>query len=84
MSLCDFNGNADMYGLGIRLGYYLQWFGIILASPLAPDEVPNARFALALFISATFQALIIQIVRRNLYIVEIYVVLLLTFGAYIR
>lgn len=72
-----------MYGLGIRLGYYLQWFGIILASPLVPDEVPNFRFALAHFMSATFLALIIQTPQRNLYSVEIYVILLLTFGAYI-
>lgn len=83
MELCNFDGNADMYGLGIRLGYYLQWYGGILASLLAPKEVSGARFALALFISATFLALIIQTAQRNLYIVEVYIILLLTFGAYI-
>lgn len=39
--------------------------------------------ALALFISATFLALVIQNVQRQLHVVEIYVILLLTFGAYI-
>jgi hypothetical protein len=72
-----------MYGLGIRLGYYLQWYGNIFASLLAPQEVPNARFALGLFISATFLALVINTVQDDLYAVEIYIILLLTFGAYL-
>lgn len=83
MALCAFAGNADMYGLGIRLGYYLQWYGGIFASLLAPEEVPNARFALGLFISATFLALVIQTVQNDLHAVEIYIILLLTFGAYL-
>jgi hypothetical protein len=83
MSFCKFAGNADMYGLGIRLGYYLQWYGGIFASLLAPEEVPGARFALGLFISATFLALVIQTVQHGLYEVEIYIILLLTFGAYL-
>jgi hypothetical protein len=72
-----------MYGLGIRLGYYLQWYGGILASLLAPQEVPNARFALGLFVGATFLALVIQSIRDDLYAAEIYIILLLTFGAYL-
>lgn len=72
-----------MYGLGIRLGYYLQWYGGISASVLAPQEAPGAGFALGLFVSATFLALVIQTVLDNLQVVEIYVILLLTFGAYI-
>lgn len=83
MSLCTFSGNADMYGLGIRLGYYLQWYGGMLATLLAPDEVGNARISLGFFISATFLALIIQTVQHQLYSIEIYIILLLTFGAYI-
>lgn len=72
-----------MYGLDIRLGYYLQWYGGMLATLLAPDEVGNARISLGFFISATFLALIIQTVRHQLYSIEIYIILLLTFGAYI-
>jgi hypothetical protein len=81
--LCTFASNADMYGLVIRLGYYLQWYGGIFASLLAPDEVPGARFALGLFISATFLALVIQTVQHGLYEADIYIILLLTFGAYL-
>jgi hypothetical protein len=58
-----------MYGLGIRLAFYLQWFGRILAAWIARSEVPNFAFSNIVFISATF-ALIIQTVRRNLKPVE--------------
>lgn len=35
----EFVGNADMYGLGVRLGLYLQW----IAATLAIRFVPSAR-----------------------------------------
>ena len=85
MTTCTFDGNSDMYGLGIRIGFYLQWYGGILASWLAKSEVPGMRLANGLFVAATFLALIIQIGEStsNLRIVEIYIILLLTFGAYL-
>jgi hypothetical protein len=36
-----FNGNPDLYGLGIRLGYYTQALALCLANFIAPRE---ARF----------------------------------------
>jgi len=79
MSTCTIDGNADMYGLGIRIGFYLQWYGTILASWLAPPEVPNLRLANMFFITATFIALVIQ--RDTLLPSEIYIILLLFFGS---
>jgi tellurite resistance protein TehA-like permease len=38
---------------------------------------------LELFISATFLALVIQTVHHGIYEVEIYIILLITFGAYL-
>ena len=83
MSACGFSGNTDMYGLGIRIGFYLQWYGTILATWIAKSEVPGMRLANSLFVSTTFLALVIQIVRNNLRPVKIYIILLLTFGAYL-
>jgi hypothetical protein len=83
MATCQFVGNADMYGLGIRLGFYLQWYGAIIASWLARSEVQGLRLTLAFFIAATFLALIIQTIQNNLQTVEIYIILLLTFGSYL-
>jgi hypothetical protein len=83
MSSCSFSGNADMYGAGIRVGFYLQWLGGILAGWLASDEIPNMRISNALLISATFLALLLQTAQNGLHLVEIYIVLLLTFGGYL-
>lgn len=84
MAVCTLSGNADMYGLGIRVGFYLQWFGKILATWVARKEVTGMRLSESLFIAATFLALIIQTSRDNLRPVEIYVILLLTFGGYLH
>ncbi|KAI0400633.1 hypothetical protein F4802DRAFT_475354 [Xylaria palmicola] len=79
MEQCAFKGNADLYGLGIRIGFYLQWYGTIVAEWLAPKEVPNFRSTNTAFITATFIAVII--LRNSLFMPEIYIVLLLFFGS---
>ncbi|KAF1965812.1 hypothetical protein BU23DRAFT_560775 [Bimuria novae-zelandiae CBS 107.79] len=85
MAVCRIEGNNDMYGLGIRLGYYLQWYGAILARWIAPSEVKNLASSLDLFAAATFLALIILTANdiNILEPVETYIVLLLMFGAYL-
>ncbi|KAF2272035.1 uncharacterized protein EI97DRAFT_237369 [Westerdykella ornata] len=85
MAVCNFTGNGDMYGLGIRLGYYLQWFSAIFAAWMARSEVKGLRFSIDVFVAASFLALIILTVRdvNSLEPVEVYIVLLLMFGAYL-
>ncbi|KAF2472760.1 uncharacterized protein BDR25DRAFT_365913 [Lindgomyces ingoldianus] len=85
MAICGFEGNGDMYGLGIRLGYYLQWYGAIFAAWFAPTESRSLRFTNALFIAASFLALVIITARdmESLQPVEVYIILLLMFGAYL-
>src|ERR1700712_4190796 len=80
-AVCHIEGNSDMYGLGIRICYYLQWYSGIFASWIAPSEVPNLRNARMFFSAATFLATIISVARSNLEIVEVYIVFLLTAGA---
>jgi len=80
MSACTITGNSDMYGLGIRIGFYMQWYGTILASWIAPSEVPGLRFSNSLFIFATFLALLIQTIKKTLRPIDTYITLLLTFG----
>ena len=80
---CSVNGYADMYGLGIRTGFYLQWFGSIFADWVgAKAEALGLRFTNAFFVSATFLALLIQVSLNTLTALDIYIVLLLTFGGY--
>ena len=80
---CQIEGNADMYGLGIRTGFYLQWFGSIIAEMLyLENETLGLRFTNSFFVAATFLALLIQVAANALSIVDVYIVLLLTYGAY--
>ena len=86
MAVCAIDGNTDMYGIGIRIGFYLQWYGAIIASWLAQsEEVETLRFTITVFIAATFVALIAQVARDvdNLDVVEVYIILLLTFGSFL-
>lgn len=87
METCTFSGNPDMYGLGIRIGYYLQWYGGILAAWIAPEESSSLRLANALFVAATFLALFIQTIQehaeKSFPIVETYIILFLAFGSYL-
>ena len=83
MDNCRFVGNSDMYGLGIRIGFYLQWYGGIMATMIAKSEIVGLRISNALFIAATFLALLIQVANNKLRLVEIYIILLLTFGSYL-
>ena len=79
---CQTEGFADMYGAGIRVGFYLQWFGSIIAEWLSPDDALGLRFANSFFTGATLIALIFQTSSNSLTSIDVYVVLLLTFGAY--
>jgi predicted branched-subunit amino acid permease len=85
MAVCKISGNSDMYGLGIRLGYYFQWYGAIMARWIAPSEVKTLAFSIDLFVAATFLALIVLTANdiESLEPVETYIVLLLMFGAYL-
>jgi len=80
---CVINGNADMYGLGIRLGFYLQWFAGIMANILlVREEITAIRFTLTSFIAATFIGLVVQTARAGLSAVDIYIICLMSFGSH--
>ena len=85
MAVCKIKGNSDMYGLGIRLGFYLLWYGAILARWMAPSEIKSVGYTTDVFVAATFLALIILTAEdvESLQPVETYIVLLLMFGAYL-
>jgi hypothetical protein len=77
---CEISGNSDMYGLGIRIGFYLQWLSSPVSAWIAEKETSSLRSANALFKTATFIGLIIETVLNHLDVVEIYIILLLGFG----
>ncbi|KAK0702972.1 hypothetical protein B0T26DRAFT_876163 [Lasiosphaeria miniovina] len=79
---CNYGGNPDMYGLGVRMGFYLQWFGIVIAAWMAKSEVPGLRLVHSFFVSAAFLALILQASWNTIRPIDTYIMLLLTYGSY--
>jgi hypothetical protein len=73
-----------MYGLGIRIGFYLQWYSAIVASWIAPSEINSLRFTNSLFIAATFLALVIQTAGGNLHSSAAHIWLLSLFRAIVH
>ena len=79
---CGFSGDTDTYGLGVRLGAYIQWLTSIFAYNLSESEAAamravNSCFQLAMFIGLlyiTFQK------GADLYAAEAFVVFLLCIG----
>jgi hypothetical protein len=81
MDNCDILGNEAFYGIGIRIGFYLQYFVFIWAGLFFSHnltERAGAALALWLFKFGTMVALIADITTfKSLEPAEIYVVLLL-------
>lgn len=77
---CSHAGNPDFYGLGIRVGLYLQLTTAILAKYLRPSAVSenlaaNAVFLLALFIAVATATLVSELRPE-----EVIILLQLCFG----
>lgn len=79
--LCPgFDGNSDFYGLGIRLGVYLQWLASWLTNTLTPNEAGPSHDVNSIFVLAIVVAIITSIASDRIRPVEVYVMLLICFG----
>ena len=83
MTPCGFPGDADFYGLGVRLGFYLQWTGTILVTLFVPQDVKFFRSVNALFQIAILASLFRITVadRSSLHAVKPVIIGWLLFGA---
>ncbi|CAH0046500.1 unnamed protein product [Clonostachys solani] len=72
-----FRDNKDLYGLGIRLGFYIQWVGLIVCELFdkkkscdEPRHSHSEFFAIritnASFVTAEFIAILVQIAKTSL------------------
>lgn len=76
-------GNDDLYGLGVRLGTYLQWFGTALAFGLSANEAGSMRAVNTCFQVAMLISLIYLSARpepSGFHSVEALIILLFCFG----
>lgn len=78
---CFFPCSADIYGLGIRLGIYLQWLGTYIANRYCPEAIGELLDTNTLFLFALLVATILVSVQEDdIHPVEIMVVLYIMFG----
>lgn len=82
MSTCAIEGHPEMYSLGIRIAFYIHWFGEILVTHLGCLGLPIVRTSSLVLSMSISLALIIQCAKQALGPAEIYISLLLGSGMY--
>ena len=76
-----FQGDADFYGLGIRLGLYLQWASSFITNWFTPMERPAFVITYVIFnLSITIAVLVRVFGQQCTFVAEIFVVLTLFWG----
>ncbi|KAF2834946.1 hypothetical protein M501DRAFT_983190 [Patellaria atrata CBS 101060] len=82
---CHLFGDSDLYGLGVRLGFYLQYFAAIIAIYfIAVQELRQLRIGLNIIATAIFIALLVNSTQDSLVILDwtILIQLALVFPVY--
>jgi hypothetical protein len=74
-SRCQHPGNADLYGLGIRLGIYLQILSTILGMIFLPDVLYDFQDSNAILLLAILIALIKNTPGRDIQEIDIIILL---------
>lgn len=79
---CGFDGDDNTYGLGIRIGIYLQWITTSIAYNFLPKEAGTMRGINNCFQAAMFAGLLFVTITRGpeLYAVEAFMMLTFCMG----
>lgn len=78
---CEIEGNRDLYGLGIRLGFYAPWMSTFLIALLRQEEEPLYRVVNLILQLAVFASLLFLTVNNHIYVFEVMIAFWLLFGA---
>lgn len=80
---CGFSGNSDLYGIGIRLGYYTQALSVWFANYFVLSEAKVLRSVNLLFLVALFIALAwLSHQPQQTYAIEVFLLLRLLFATW--
>ena len=79
-SACTLDGNPDFYGLGIRVGIYLQWVTSLFVNHFLQAAIEGSLETNTIFLLALFAALATSTVSQTVQAAEIVVLLHLCFG----
>jgi hypothetical protein len=77
---CAFDGNPDFYGLGIRIGIYLQWITAYLANHFLRETIDSNLETNTIFLLALFIATAVTTANGTVQTAELVVLLHLCFG----
>ncbi|KAF1991724.1 hypothetical protein K402DRAFT_322668, partial [Aulographum hederae CBS 113979] len=77
---CTFDGNPDFYGLGIRIGIYLQWITALLANHFLREAIDTNLETNTIFLLALFIATAVTTANNTVQTAELVVLLHLCFG----
>ncbi|KAL7920357.1 hypothetical protein ACQKWADRAFT_328803 [Trichoderma austrokoningii] len=83
MASCGLQGRPDMYGLGIRLAIYIQWFGEILVEFYDEADVSDIRLLGLLLSGGIILGLLVAIASQDVQPADAYIMLQLAAGCYI-
>lgn len=72
-----------MYGLGIRLGIYIQWFGEILVEFFDEADVSDVRLLGLLLSGGIILGSLVAITGQDIQPADVYIVLQLAAGSYV-
>ncbi|KAI0122241.1 hypothetical protein F4814DRAFT_408044 [Daldinia grandis] len=74
---CPIQGKTDLYGLGVRLGLYLQFIAIVLARPSVKYTFKAITGSTITFVLANFIVLVKESASKTLFAPEAYLLFLL-------
>jgi hypothetical protein len=80
---CSFAGNPDIYGLGIRVGIYLQLVSSLIANRFVMEAVGDSSDTNTIFIFAVFLAAVTATVQGTLQPIEIVVLLYIVYSFFL-
>lgn len=78
-SKCSIEGDPDVYGIGIRIGLYLQWAAVSVATIFNPSQTRISRTTSNILIISVFINTFRTVSEDNLVALEWYIVTWLTF-----
>ncbi|RSL69020.1 hypothetical protein CEP54_002484 [Fusarium duplospermum] len=82
-NLCLLPGRPELYGVGIRTAFYIQWLGSLMIEFITEDYLTDMRFISVLSSVAALTALIIGAAQEKLYPLDVYFLLLFAMGFFL-
>lgn len=77
---CVIEGNSDFYGLGIRIGIYLQWITALGANLFSKEAIDGNLETNTIFLLAVFIAIAVATAQDTVQSAELVILLQLGFG----